>query len=57
MNGSHKGQPFSVTEHRVHGRAGVCVQGADPERELSPEELLGQIPWGLGGQERKLGYY
>ena len=24
---------------------------------MSPEELEGQIPWGLGGQARKSGYY
>lgn len=49
VNGSCKGHPFSVTEHRVDGGRAGGVQGMEPERELSPEKLQGQNPWGLGG--------
>lgn len=40
---------------RTQGAWGDGV-GGPIQRELSPEEPQDQIPWGLGGQARKLGY-
>lgn len=49
MNGSYKGERFRVTENRVRGVGDL--------EEMGPEELRGQILWGLGGQARKSDYY